>query len=409
MIVAPKTLIQNWSNELEKFAPALAESVYIHTGSNRSKDLDFIEKSGITITTYQTLVRDQLLLAQVNWQAMICDEAQAIKNPTTSVSKVVKAMKVKFRLAVTGTPVENSLSELWSIIDFVQPGLLGSLSQFKQDFIKPLETTSESEIEEKLMSRISFIYKRRTKSDELKDQLPAKTIVTKEVTLNPLQHQLYVDTISLVRNKMLDGLQAIQRLKSLSAHPGLINERYLSIAYEELPKLDITLDIIETIKEKGEKVLIFTEFRKMQEILRTCIREKFNLNPQIINGLTKRRMEVVDEFNQKEGFDVLILSPKAAGTGLTITLANHVIHYTRWWNPAVENQATDRVYRIGQEQPVFVYYPIVVDSEGITSNGTVEEIVHKILQEKQELASNIITTSKNVNIEEEILKYMSVH
>ena len=409
LIVAPKTLIENWQKELQKFAPELAETIYIHTGSNRSKDPAFIEKRGITLTTYQTLVKDQILLAQINWQAMICDEAQAIKNPTTSVSKVVKAIKSKFRLAVTGTPVENGLSELWSILDYVQPGVLGSLSQFKQEFIKPLETENEAQIEEKLMSRISFIYKRRTKSDELKGQLPPKTIITKEVTMNPLQHQLYSEVISLVQNKMMDGLQAIQKLKSLSAHPALINDSYLTLSYKELPKLKTTLDIVEEIRDKGEKVLIFTEFRKMQDILRKSIREKFDLNPQIINGLTPRRMDVVDEFNQGEGFDVLILSPKAAGTGLTITSANHVIHYTRWWNPAVENQATDRVYRIGQDKPVFVYYPIVTDSTGITSNGTVEEIVHRILQEKQELASNIITTSKKVDIEEEILKFVSIN
>ena len=409
LIVAPKTLIDNWYKELQKFAPVLLQSVYIHRGSNRSKDPHMIANMGITLTTYQTMVKDQLIFAQVDWHSIICDEAQAIKNPSTSVSKVVKALKSKFRLAMTGTPVENGLSELWSILDFVQPGVLGSLNQFKKEFITPIETQSEVDIEEKLISRISFIYKRRTKAEELKGQLPPKNIITNEVNMSSLQQKLYNEVISLVQNKMMDGLQAIQKLKALSAHPALINDDYLAMPSDQLPKLKATLDLVEDIRKKGEKVLIFTEFRKMQDILKKSIREQFNINPQIINGLTSRRMEVVDAFNAGDGFDIMILSPKAAGTGLTITSANHVIHYTRWWNPAVENQATDRVYRIGQEKPVFVYYPIVTDSTGITSNGTVEEIVHRILQEKQELASNVITTSRKVNMEEEILKYVSIH
>ena len=409
LIIAPKTLIENWYQELQKFAPMLVESVYIHQGPKRSKDPQRMGNTGITLTTYQTLVKDQLIFAQVDWQAIICDEAQAIKNPTTSASKVVKALKSNFRLGMTGTPVENGLSELWSILDYVQPGILGSLSKFKQEFITPIETQSNGEIERKLISRISYIYKRRTKSEELKGQIPDKNLQTYKVDMSTLQKKLYEEVISLVQKKMMTGLQAIQKLKALSAHPALINDVYQDLPPEQVPKLKTTLDLIEGIRKKDEKVLIFTEYRKMQDILKRCIREQFNINPQIINGMTSRRMEVVDDFNKSDGFNVLILSPKAAGTGLTITSANHVIHYTRWWNPAVENQATDRVYRIGQEKPVFVYYPIVTDSIGITSNGTVEEIVHRILQEKQELASNVITTSKKTNIEEEIFKNLFIH
>ncbi|MEH6954438.1 DEAD/DEAH box helicase [Neobacillus drentensis] len=405
LIVAPKTLIDNWQKELEKFAPSLLSSFYIHRGSNRLKNPEVIKQYGITITTYQTLVKDQFVFGQIDWNAEICDEAQAIKNPSTSASKVLKAMKSRFRIAMTGTPVENGLSELWSIMDFVQPGLLGSLSQFKQEFINQLETNHESEVEKKLISKISKVYKRRTKSEELGDQLPPKNIITKKVSMGKIQAKLYEEVISLVRNKMIDGLEAIQKLKALSSHPALINDSYLDLPAIEVPKLMETLKIIEDIEQKNEKVLIFTEYIKMQTILRNAIRDQFNINPNIINGMTNRRLDVVNWFNSKEGFDVLILSPKAAGTGLTITSANHVIHYTRWWNPAVENQATDRVYRIGQEKPVHVYYPIVSDKQKITSNGTVEEIVHKILSEKQALASNVITTSKKMNIEDEVFNF----
>lgn len=410
LIVVPKTLMENWEKEMRKFAPLLVSSIRIHSGVHRTKNPEELKRTGITITTYQTLVKDQLVFGQVDWQAVICDEAQAIKNPTTAASKVIKAMKSRFRLALTGTPVENSLSELWSIMDFVQPGLLGSLSQFKQEFVNKFEILSaEEDIEEKLTARISRVYKRRTKSGELGNQLPAKTVVIREVPMGPAQLELYKEVMTLVKQKMLGGLEAIQKLKSLSSHPALLNEKYVSLAPQDVPKLKETLQIIEEIRQKGEKILIFTEYIQMQNLLRKYIREQFNINPMIINGMTSRRQQVVDMFNEASGFDVMILSPKAAGTGLTITAANHVIHYTRWWNPAVENQATDRVYRIGQEKPVTVYYPIVTDQHGLLKEGTVEQIVHRILQEKQELASSVIVPSKKIKIEEEILKGLQVH
>jgi SNF2 family DNA or RNA helicase len=410
LIVVPKTLIGNWEKELSKFSPELLHSFYIHSGSNRSKNPSFLKTIGITLTTYQTLVKDQLLFGQVNWQAVICDEAQAIKNPSTAASKVLKAMKARFRLAMTGTPVENSLSELWSIMDYVQPGLLGSLSEFKKEFVNKLEEGDHrNRVEELLMERLSRVYKRRTKSKELGDQLPSKSIVVREVPMGPVQMELYKEVITLVKQKMLSGLEAIQKLKALSSHPALINDSYFNLSVKEVPKLEETMKIIEEVRAKGEKVLIFTEYLNMQQLLRKYIRETFDINPLIINGMTGRRQELVDMFNSKPGFDAMILSPKAAGTGLTITAANHVIHYTRWWNPAVENQATDRVYRIGQERPVTVYYPIVTDQQGILREGTVEQIVHRILVEKQELASSVIVPSKKVRIEDEVLKGMQVH
>ncbi|WP_165820930.1 DEAD/DEAH box helicase [Pueribacillus theae] len=410
LIVVPKTLIENWRKEIQKFAPLLVTSFYNHQGPERIKNPSQIEKKGIVITTYQTLVKDQIAMGQVNWQAVVCDEAQAIKNPSTAASRVLKALKSKFRLALTGTPVENSLTELWSIMDYVQPGLLGSLKDFKNEFITPFEEGEDVKpIETKLISKLSHVYKRRTKEKELEGQLPPKISKIIEVGLGPLQKKMYGDVISLVGNKMMTGLEAIQKLKALTSHPALVNEQYINLNVEEIPKLNKTMDIIESIREKDEKVLIFTEYIKMQGILRNHIREQFHINPNIINGMTSRRQQVVDFFNQKPGFDVMILSPKAAGTGLTITSANNVIHYTRWWNPAVENQATDRVYRIGQEKPVTVYYPIVKDSEGIFASGTVEEIVHRVIEEKKDLASSVIVPSKKLDLEKEILGRMRVN
>jgi SNF2 family DNA or RNA helicase len=238
--------------------------------------------------------------------------------------------------------------------------------------------------------------------------LPSKSIVVREVPMGSVQLEHYKEVLTLVKGKMLSGLEAIQKLKSLSSHPALINEKYNDLSVRDIPKLTETLNIIEEVSVKGEKVLIFTEYIHMQQLLRKWIRERFEINPMIINGMTNRRQQLVDIFNDKSVFDVMILSPKAAGTGLMITSANHVIHYTRWWNPAVENQATDRVYRIGKEKPVTVYYPIVTDQQGLLREGTVEQIVHQILGEKLELATSVIVPSKKINIEDEVLRGLQV-
>jgi superfamily II DNA or RNA helicase len=403
LIVVPKTLMDNWQKELNKFAPILGARVYLHSGSSRVKAKEFLEDSSIVITTYQTLVRDQLLLGQVNWKVVICDEAQAIKNPTTSVSKVLKALKANFRLAMTGTPVENGLSELWSIMDFVQPGMLGSLKEFKEDYIKPLQSNVESaeEIEKRITGKLRFSYKRRTKQGELKDQLPEKRKSSLSVPMGKKQQQLYEDTLTLVQNKIKKPLQAIMELKQISSHPGLVFPEYRSMPLKDVPKLEKTIEIIREIKNKQEKVLIFTEYKVMQMILREHILNEFGIHAPIINGETPRRQLEVDRFNDSSNFNVMILSPKAAGTGLTITSANHVIHYTRWWNPAVENQATDRVYRIGQTKDVYVHYPIV--------ENKVELTVNKILSEKENLANNIIVPSNSIDIEKEILNGVVYH
>ncbi|WP_227938276.1 DEAD/DEAH box helicase [Alkalihalobacillus deserti] len=403
LIVVPKTLMENWQKEIMKFAPSMVGSIYFHRGTERVKKVEIIKQQTIVITTYQTLVRDQLTLGQVDWSAVICDEAQAMKNPTTAVSKVIKALKSTFRLAMTGTPVENSLTELWSIVDFVQPGMLGSLKEFKDAYIKPLEEENIAplEIEEKLTQQLMMNYKRRTKQKELKGQLPAKHNHPIEVLLGKKQEELYLNIIGLVKEKVIPPIKAIGQLKMLSSHPGLINEEYLNLPLKAVPKLAQTISLIKEIQAKNEKVLIFTEYKQMQVILKRYILEELNVNAAIINGETSRRQLVVDHFNQKPGFDVMILSPKAAGTGLTITSANHVIHYTRWWNPAVENQSTDRVYRIGQEKEVHVYYPIVKSSGKL---DTVEEIVQRIIHDKQELANSVIVPSKKLDIEKEILE-----
>lgn len=407
LLVLPKTLIENWVQEIKKFAPKLAENLYVHTGQNRLKSPEIISQYDIVLTTYATLSRDQTIMGLIDWEMVICDEAQAIKNPTTATSVVVKALKNKGRLALTGTPVENNLTELWSIVDFVQPGVLGSLKQFKDIYEKKLkndETTVE-EVQSSIENKIKYIYMRRMKSDELQGQIPIKTEhPPKIVPLGKEQRSIYKKIIDQVKNKEIHALQAIHQLKMLCSHPGLVNEQFKQLKSNRVPKLAETMKLLNEIKEKDEKVLIFTEYIEMQAILRKEILNTYNIDAKIINGATGHRQQVVDEFNKIPGFNVLILSPKAAGTGLTITGANHVIHYTRWWNPAVENQATDRVYRIGQEKDVHVYYPIV----SLESNQkSVEEIIDDVLQGKKSLAENVIVPSAGGSIQDEVLKEMS--
>jgi superfamily II DNA or RNA helicase len=409
LIVVPKSLMENWYLEMKKFAPILTEKFYFHVGDSRLKNIDIIKEQEIVVTTYQTLVRDQLILGQIDWEVVICDEAQAIKNPTTSTSRVLKALKAKFRLALTGTPVENTLTELWSIIDFVQPGLFGSLKDFKENYLLPLQNGQESyeDIQHRLEAKMKMIYKRRTKAGELRNQLPEKHQHKIFCPMSKEQAQMYQSILLQVRDKMIAPIEAILKLKMLLSHPALLDKEYRKLDYEKIPKLYETMNILREVQRRNEKVLIFTEYREMQTILKEIISQEFGVNAPIINGATERRQQTVDIFNKSEGFQIMILSPKAAGTGLTITSANHVIHYTRWWNPAVENQATDRVYRIGQEKDVHVYYPIAISNEQWLER-TVEQIVDTLLQEKQQLANNIIVPSKQLDIEKELIAMLKI-
>lgn len=407
LIVSPLTLLDNWKNEISTFCPSIAVgSIYIHQGPNRLTNKESIEQFDIVLTTYDTLVRTQLLLGTIDWECVIIDEAQKIKNYSTSAATVVKALKNNFRLALTGTPVENSLSELWSIMDFVQPGLLGSLKQFKEKYEKPLAKNINSDdfnnVEKELLLQIQPVYKRRTKANELAGKLPRKIIIPSEkVPMGREQIMLYSDVIKLRKAKQIDPLPALNALGQICSHPGIYDTSYENLTIDKVPKLEKTFEILASIKYKDEKVLIFTHFKRMQMILKKHMLEVFNINPSIINGETRYRQQEVDYFNQSKGFNVLILSPQAAGVGLTITGANHVIHYTRWWNPAVENQATDRAYRIGQTKDVKVYYPIVANS--------MEETLSELLEAKRELAENVIVPSQHLDSRDELMRKIFVN
>lgn len=401
LIVLPIALIENWRNEIYKFAPVLADKIYIHRGSNRIKDEKKLRKKQLIFISYDTLKIDQLLFGQIEFECIITDETQNIKSYQSNRSRAIRAMQSNFRLAMTGTPVENSLEELWAIMDFVQPGELLSLKEFKDQFI----TNQNYDL---LMKRLYPFYLRRTKEEVLKDKLPTKHILPPTYVQSSLiQRQLASSMLANVKFGNAMVLNTLTDLRMLYATPYVFENIAQKAPLKDSPKLAQTLKVVADVKKRGEKVLIFTEFRKVQSILKHELSKEYGISIPIIDGNTKNRPEVVRAFNETPGFGIMILSPKAAGVGLTITSANHVIHYTRWWNPAVENQATDRAYRIGQEKDVYVYHIITTDQTTFP-NGTVEEIMHQLLEDKTALAENVIIPFDIKSFQEQVRKTMEL-
>ncbi|HPC33223.1 MAG TPA: DEAD/DEAH box helicase [Syntrophales bacterium] len=402
LIIVPKTLLENWWREINRFSDNLLSVLIYHSG-HCWPGAEGFDGYDIVLTTYETLRRDQARMATIDWDLVACDEAQYAKNPTAQRTSAVKALKSKHRAALTGTPVENGLIEFWCIMDFVQPGLLGSWNDFRANYERPIISSATEEREiiiRKLLKEIRGHYLRRLKSEILKD-LPPKVANHRRVPLDDKQLQLYREIARQGRSGGKGAaLGAIQRLLIMCANPwgsscaGANNQTEYSF-----PKLNETLSILKNIRSLGEKAIVFTDFKVVQRMLQSAIRNKFGIWPDIINGdLNSNRQAVIDVFSQKQGFNVIILGHQVAGVGLNITAANHVIHYTRPWNPAKENQATDRTHRIGQSKPVHIYYPIVTNDRFTT----VEERLDELLRSKEDLARDVLRPSvdQQVKIEE---------
>ncbi|HOC91562.1 MAG TPA: SNF2-related protein [bacterium] len=389
LLVAPISLLENWNSEITRYYPGVF-STYWLPGKHFNPDM--IKNNTIVMTSYETLRERQLELGKIPWQTMIIDEAQKTKNVNTRISNAIKAMKAKNKFALTGTPIENSFSELWNILDFVQPGYLGSLKEFHKKYILPWKNASNEQkvvLSSSLQNDIKPLFLRRNKVDVLND-LPKKHLQTVRVGMGELQKQYYhEEIIKYNRDINTNMIGTILRLIAICSHPALIYETMNDFKkwIEDCPKMKLTIDILKQIKKKDEKALIFTRFRKLQMMMKIIIENIFGINAYVINGQTppNKRQEIVDTFSNTPNFNVLILGPRAAGFGLNIVAANHVVFYTREWNPAVESQAIDRTYRIGQKKDVYVYYPFVSDSSFIT----VEEKIHQLLQQKMELQTSI--------------------
>ena len=403
LVVVPKSLLENWRREIQKFSDGIL-TCHLHDGPHRIFNQSLVAHFDVIVVTYDTLRRDQAVLGVYDWYMVVCDEAQYAKNPTTQRTCAVKALKANHRVALTGTPVENGLIEFWCIMDFVQPGLLGSWKEFRTTYERPIVTSEIAESQvyvDRLIQQISGYYKRRMKK-EVMTGLPPCDAVYRQVEMGREQFEMYKTIAGEAKSGGKGAaLAAIQKLLMLSAHPTVIypegegrGERDLEIS----PKLKATCEIIREIKDKSEKVIIFSDYKRVQKVLQKTIQKEFGVMPDIINGeVNTNRQAIIDIFSEKEGFNVLILGHQVAGVGLNIVSANHVIHYTRPWNPAKERQATDRAYRIGQVKPVTVYYFIVTHPEFVT----VELKLDDLLRSKQDLAENVLRPTTEAEVKRE--------
>ncbi|WP_223594784.1 DEAD/DEAH box helicase [Neobacillus bataviensis] len=396
LIICPTSVLGNWQKELERFAPEM--NVYLHYGPNRLKEEGFSEKvkdADVVLTSYGLSHLDSEEFESQLWSSIAIDEAQNIKNAQTKQSKAVRKLRGRHHIALTGTPMENRLSELWSIFDFTNHGYLGSLGQFQKRFVIPIEKDEKKEKVQQLQSMIRPFLLRRTKKDEevalnLPDKLEQKEYCPLTAEQASLYEQLIHDTFAEIEK--LSGferkgliLQMLSRLKQLCNHPALYlkeksADRQLLDRSNKLEKL---VELIEAVLEQGESCLIFTQYIEMGEMIRSTLKKNFGVEVPFLNGSVSKtqRDDMIERFQNGE-FPVFLLSLKAGGTGLNLTAANHVIHYDRWWNPAVENQATDRAYRIGQSRFVHVHKLICT--------GTLEEKIDAMLEKKQFLNDQII-------------------
>jgi superfamily II DNA or RNA helicase/HJR/Mrr/RecB family endonuclease len=442
VIFAPKSLVDNWANEAKKFfTPSFPEVLVLYGDELKARKQplalidsqlaakgiiellkpNWVGTSKIIITTYETLTSYEFSFARQAFAFVICDEAQRIKTPGTLVTLAAKKLKANFRIACTGTPVENSLSDLWCLFDFVQPGLLGFLEEFGKTYRRPIECGTEDlkVALSRLQGLISPQTLRRTKAD-IAEELPKKYFAIKaaasdelqfkeklsdtdrlEISLTEHQRILYLGGLKKLQDasKESDGRKraqlsfgALHLMKAVCAEPYclpgtkfLLDKRGMDAHLGNSPKLRWMLTRLAEIKREGQKAIIFTELREVQFALSYFLREEFGLKPITINGDSQGRQASIDRFSATQGFDVIILSTLAAGAGLNVTAANHVFHFTRAWNSAKESQATDRAYRIGQKLDVYVYCPTV-----IADFPTFEFRLDSLLKKKAGLAGSTL-------------------
>lgn len=399
LLVVPMSVVSNWLRESKRFAPELR--VLIHHGVERKSGDDFllaVEQSDLVITTYALIHRDLGSLERVHWGRIVLDEAQCIKNPVAKQAQAVRAMIADRRTALTGTPVENRLSELWSIMDFLNPGLLGSAPSFRRRFAVPVERYRDRVRTDQLRRLVQPFVLRRLKTDPtVVADLPPK-LETKEYShLTAEQAQLYDACVKRVLGEVdrAEGMQrrglvlaALIKLKQICNHPSQLLKDTEGVRPADPSRSGKTTRLLEMLDEilaEGDQSLIFTQFRQMGHLLQLMIQHEINRPVLFLHGGTPQteRQRIIDTFQRADGqHPILILSLKAGGVGLNLTAATHVFHFDRWWNPAVENQATDRAYRIGQTRTVHVHKFVVA--------GTLEDRIDEMIEQKTELASNII-------------------
>jgi len=398
LVICPMSVVGNWHMELGRFAPTL--KVLVHHGPERKKGRTFVKEvrgSDVVITTYSLATRDIEDLSRIEWENVVVDEAQNIKNQDTKQTRAIKSLQGNFKIAMTGTPVENRLTELWSIMDFINPGYLGGGREFIKQFANPIERYGDYERSRVLKALIQPFILRRLKTDKsiIKD-LPEKNEMKVYCNLTKEQGTLYQAIVDdmLLRISESEGikrrgiiLSTLMKLKQVCNHPAhLLGDR--SKLEGRSGKLNRFEEMIDEAMSEGDRSLIFTQFTTMGDLLQPYLREKYGKHILFLHGGTTKRERdlMIKRFQSTGGPPLFILSLKAGGTGLNLTSANRVFHFDRWWNPAVEDQATDRAYRIGQVKNVQVHKFVCI--------GTVEERIDRMIEEKKELANNIIGTGE---------------
>ncbi|MBE9186150.1 DEAD/DEAH box helicase [Microcoleus sp. LEGE 07076] len=405
LLVCPTSVLGNWEREVKKFGPTL--KVLVHHGDKRAKGKAFaaaIKGKNLIVTSYALVFRDAKEIQSTKWQGLVLDEAQNIKNSEAKQSQAVRQIEADFRIALTGTPVENRLQELWSILEFLNPGYLGPRNFFQRRFAIPIEKYGDRESLHTLRSLVRPFILRRLKTDkEIIQDLPEKQEMTVFCSLAAGQAALYQKIVeeSIANLESAEGIQRrgmilalLVKLKQLCNHPALVKAeakpKELSINSQESGKLQRLVEMLEEVVAEGDRALIFTQFAEWGKLLKPHLEKHLGREVLFLYGgiRQQQREEMIDRFqHDPQGPPIMILSLKAGGTGLNLTRATHVFHYDRWWNPAVENQATDRVFRIGQTRNVQVHK--------FVCTGTLEEKIHDMIESKKALAEQVVSAGEN--------------
>jgi SNF2 family DNA or RNA helicase len=391
LLVCPTSLVGNWQREIARFAPSL--SVGVHHGAERRKKTD-LTSYDLVLTTYALVNRDEKILGAREWEAVILDEAQNVKNPDAGQSKAVRRLKAKARIAMSGTPVENRLSDLWSLMEFLNPGMLGPRETFRRHFAIPIERWGDATRAERLRSATAPFLLRRLKTDKsIIADLPEKQEMKVYCPLTREQATLYQATLDSMLRQIEESegvqrkglvLSTLMRLKQICDHPAVFLQDGSALESHRSGKLQRLEEMLEEVVESGDRALIFTQFAAFGERLRRVLSERLAVPSLFLSGATPRKARdgMVARFQSDDGPPLFILSLKAGGVGLNLTRASHVFHVDRWWNPAVENQATDRAFRIGQRRNVQVHKLIC--------QGTLEEAIDAMIERKTALAEQVV-------------------
>src|SRR5574344_2080758 len=396
LVICPTSVVFNWESEIEKFVPDL--TCLKLSGVDRKQFFKEIPNYDVIITSYALVRRDIEKLKKYNFRYVILDESQNIKNAMSQTAQAVKKLNSPHRLALSGTPIENKLEELWSVFDFLMPGFLFTMADFNYKYVNPIMDRGDKTVEKRLKLQIYPFILRRMKRDVAKD-LPDKVENVAYCELTPEQKDFYLDVLDSTKEELFKSIEqngleksrlsifsALLRLRQICCHPRLYDKENFKGQIQS-GKFEYLKEMLEQIIDEGHRVLLFSQFVNMLDIVKDWL-EREDIAYEYLTGKTKDRQGAVERFNSNPYIPIFLVSLKAGGTGLNLTGADYVIHYDPWWNPAVEDQATDRAYRIGQTKKVFVYRLI--------TKGTVEEKIQKLKQRKRDLVDSVISVDRNI-------------